>query len=273
MTVPIRKIGPPLAKDDEGFFRNECSFDKLQTRWKPAVELTVAQYLRRDPGNVVSIYLRGSLPLGLAVEGVSDIDTIAIVRQASDDFGRLDYVDFKKALLAKFPFVRDVEMQQVPLDRLMNLLTFMGLRFVLKHLSLKLYGEDLAARIPSFKPSLKLAYAMHGYLSEEIRETRHHLSLSLHPRQVQAGCAWIMKRMLRTGSAMKMDLEGEFTRDLVGCYEIFSKHYPDKELEMRKTLEWAVEPIADPSPICSHLESFGAWLAAEAERIFRVNRV
>ena len=62
--------------------------------------------------------------------------------------------------------------------------------------------------------------------------------------------------------------ENEYTRDLYPAYKIFSKHYPEKESEIRQTLEWAINPIVDKEKIINFLEGFGMWVVEEDKRIF-----
>ena len=39
--------------------------------------------------------------------------------------------------------------------------------------------------------------------------------------------------------------EQRYTRDLYLCYESFAKHYPEKEREMYRALELAINPKTD----------------------------
>jgi len=270
---PIRQIGKPMLPDSEGFLGNEARISKIPALWSEAVEHVQKAYIEHHGPQIRSLYLRGSLPRGEAFEGISDIDTFSIVDRVPDVSELAWIPDFKRSMKKKFPFIGDIEIHFFPYESLVHALGYLSLRFTIKHLSACLWGEDLSEQFPRFKPSLKIAFAFHGFLGREIRETLSWLSEPRPPRGVQKACSWIMKRIVRTGASILMEQENAYVRDLYPCYEIFSRHYPEREPEMRQALEWAVEPSADTPTIARFLGSFGSWLTMESRRIFDANQV
>lgn len=73
-----------------------------------------------------------------------------------------------------------------------------------------------------------------------------------------------MKIIIRSGLALTIDREGLYSRDLYPAYELFSKHFPEQEKNMRKALQYVIEPIKDIEEISSFLDNFGNWLIERA---------
>ena len=65
-----------------------------------------------------------------------------------------------------------------------------------------------------------------------------------------------------------MEKEKVFTRDLYPCCQIFSKYFPDQGLQIRKAMEYAINPIADIDSITYFLDNFGVWLMNKIEEEF-----
>ncbi len=262
---PVLNIGRFLKTDTDGFLVNECSVEKIGAPWKEAVEEVKQAYLDHLPGKITSLYLRGSIPRGEPIKGKSDLDAFAVTQERihSAELGWIP--QFKGHLQKKYPFVSEVELQFFPYPPLMRSPSFLGLRFTIKILSVCLWGEDLSGQFPQYKPSRRIAFSFHSNLKEEVEQASTGLVRLQDLERVFQVCTWIMKRIVRTGFAILMEKEKRYTRDLYPCYETFAKHYPEKEPEMRKALEWAVDPIADRAVLLDFLESFGKWIVNEAQ--------
>ncbi len=73
-----------------------------------------------------------------------------------------------------------------------------------------------------------------------------------------------MKRTVRIGFELVMEKEQCFTLDLYPCYEMFSKHYPEKSKEMMEALKLAVFPTADMNHMWEVIHSLNDFLILEA---------
>lgn len=265
---PIAKIGSFLNTDSEGYLLNECRLEFIREPWKQAVEEIRQAHLKHLPEKIHSLYLRGSLPRGKAIEGISDIDTFAVIntRAGNLDFSWIE--PLRKELLQKYPFVSDVEFHFILHQKVLRELGYLSYRFIIKNLSLCLEGEDLAPALPRYKPGLNIAFAFHGNIQEVLSQAKEKIQNSVNDEATRRRCQWVMKRILRTGFSMLMGKEKVYTRDLYPCYEVFSKNYPEQEPQMRQALEWAVNPVSDQEKILEFLNTFGDWVAAEARQYF-----
>lgn len=260
----IQKTGSFLEIDENGYIVNTASKEHIQEKWKPAVEEIVEKTKEQYGGDLHSVYLRGSVAKGEAIESISDIDTYIVVDLPNEDIDRSWATPFKKDLIKKYPFVSDVELIITPLAGLEDR---KGQKIMIKTQSVCLYGEDLAKQLASIKPGISSEqHARH--IERDIDETKKELQKDLEDWEIKRECTWIMKRILRTGCELVMGRSGKYTRDLYPCYEVFVQYYPEKSDEMWRVLELAIEPIDDTKEIVTLLDSLGPWIVEEVANIF-----
>ncbi|MBK7157280.1 MAG: nucleotidyltransferase domain-containing protein [Ignavibacteria bacterium] len=76
----IELHGSFYKKNDNGFLVNTTGIERLTTDTKEFLDKIILEYKRVFP-NLDSIYLRGSAAEGKFREGVSDIDTFALIEK------------------------------------------------------------------------------------------------------------------------------------------------------------------------------------------------
>lgn len=76
----IKPIGDFLIVDGEGYLINPCRSELIVSPWAEVVEDVKKAYLHYLPEKIHSLYVRGSVAKGKAIEEVSDIDMIVVVR-------------------------------------------------------------------------------------------------------------------------------------------------------------------------------------------------
>lgn len=228
--------------------------------------MLVDAYLKRWGEDIHSIYVRGSLAKGLAVEGVSDIDSFAVLmpgkvqRESYDEFG-VWAEDVEQNIQEAFSFVAGVEF---------GLETFAGVRardnpytFIIKTEAACIYGESLVESIGPYRLGPEVAFQTR-YFEQHLEQFSEE-----YPDEPEADkpeyLVWLMRRFLRLGMELVMIDEKRYTRDLYLCYESFAKHYPEQAAEMYRALELAVNPKTG-SATESFVQEFGAWLSEATER-------
>ena len=265
MVHKIKPIGSFIQTDTDGFIVNTASQEKIQDAWKPAVEKVRDAYKKHFGNHLHSVYIRGSVAKGEAIEDVSDIDSFAVVTLP---YGVIDTSwsrEFTKELTEQFPFIVDVEIGAIPLEELN---THKGDRIMIKTQSICVYGSNLADTLPQLKPGIETAQHIKG-IEGEINKTREWLQEERTDEEIERRCTWIMKRIIRSGFELVMERSQKYTRDLYPCYEGFSDYYPEKKEEMYKALELAINPTADKRVILNVLDNFGDWLTREIKAVFR----
>jgi len=267
--MKIRPIGRLLKTDSEEFIISESSVEKIKSPWKEALEdIKNEIYLSEVSDIIHSIYVRGTVSRGEALEGISDIDTFAVVTKPIDSFDRTWVKDKRIALEKKYPFCDGIEIRFIYKEDLITKEDFYNDRFLIKTQSACIYGDDLSKEIQPFKADKETSNHFHQNLEELFNNAKKYILENKGEEDLKDTCRWIMKRILRIGFVLVMNKEKAFTRDLYPCYEIFSKYYPEKEEDMYKALDWALNPTTDEEELIDFLNSFGVWIKEERDRIF-----
>jgi hypothetical protein len=248
--------GIVLHTDERGYIVRQASADRIQARWRPAVERTVYEYIRRFGPALRSVYVRGSVPLGNARDFVSDIDTFALVDEPVNH-ADLRCEDFDGGAVRRaWPFVKRVEADAYPIDALRR---SRRLAAVVKTQSACLYGEDFGPSIAGFRPGPDLI--LHGWdMPGDLAVARRIISAGCPADTAREICSWAMKRVLRSGFELVMERANVYTRDLHACHRFFAVYYPGKAEAMAEVLSLAIEPEPGLALFGAVAEALGDWL-------------
>lgn len=257
----IQPIGSYLELDERGYIINPASLEKIQEKYLPAVKEIKEEYLKHFGENLHSVYLRGSVAKGEAIENISDIDSFAVIALKDSDINTDWAGEFNNSIRTKYPFITGVEIGAIPLD---DLDEYPGDKIMIKTQSVCLYGENLANTLPSLKPGKDITQHIKG-IQQEIERTKEWLKKEQSEEEITQRCTWIMKRILRSGFELVMEDLHKYTRDLYYCYLGFSEVYPEKKKEMYQVLELAINPTSNSEIILDILESTGEWLIKETD--------
>ena len=264
--MEIKRLGSYQEVDAQGYLIKLADASKIQDEWAEVLNVLKKAYLQKWGDAVHSIYVRGSLAKGWAVKGVSDVDSVIVFREnAFDETDSSPWLEkTEKAIKANFPFVADVEAHYVRLEDATDPSSVDAC--IIKLEAVCIYGEDLAAGLPGYKPGPDIAFQTRYF------QTHFDLFLEEYPNEPEDEKAdflnWMLRRFLRLGMELVMEREQKFTRDLYLCYESFSKHYPDKQEEMYRALELAVNPVISAESF-EFIQHFGEWLVSEAQLSLR----
>lgn len=255
--MELKRIGSYIETDEQGFLQSQADAQNINVAWLPAVEAVKWVYLGSWRDDIHSIYIRGSLAKGLAIEDTSDIDSFAVlepgcrspvVPEAFDAYA----TTVEQQVQQEWPFVAGVELGVVPFEEAQDRGNIYA--FIIKVEAACIFGEDLAQSIAPFKLGPEVAF--------QTRYFRKHrdIFLSEYPKEPEHGkpelLNWMMRRFLRLGMELVMVEEGRYTRDLYLCYESFAQHYPEKTPEMYRALELAINPVSGQA-IETFVERFG----------------
>lgn len=270
MTTPIKRIGSYLETDEQGYLQSVADAANIGRDWQLAVAMLVQAYRERWGDAVHSIYVRGSLVKALALPGVSDIDSFAVLQAGYDQTEPHDVFaawakETERRIQQELPFVAGVE---VGLELFGGVLDKTNVYvFILKTEAACVYGENLAARLEPYRITPDVAFQTQWF--------GRHLALFHrdYPDESEAEkydfIVWLMRRFVRLGMELVMIEEGRFTRDLYLCYESFAKLYPEQERNMYRALELAINTETGTETE-AFIQDFGGWLEGEAARKLKV---
>lgn len=259
----ILKIGTVLKVDRDGFLVSQSNLNKIKPPWTLPIEDLKDACLSHFGKNLHSFYVRGSVSRGTPIEGVSDIDCLAVVYGPIEDLDLTWVKKFTKSLKVKYPFSTGFDLVTVSYEDIISGEKKVT-RFFIKTLSACTYGEDLATKLPKVRPGRDSAVSI-WRIREYVYEKIDLLQNCDKKINLKNQCKWIMKRLLRVSFELVMGQAQVFTRDLYPSYEIFSKYYPSKEPEARRILELAVRQDEEREGMLAILNGFGKWLVKEVE--------
>ncbi len=244
----IKPIGVFWKKNKSGYIVNDASFTKIQNKWKPIIEDVKNAYIKHLGKNLHSIYIKGSVARGRAIDNVSDLDTIAFVTLPDKDININWRIAFNKKIKRKYKFLTRVEIIVDPVEEIiLNKLN----RITLKTQSVCIYGDNLSKNITPMMPSENMTLHIDS-IQKNIEFTLDYFKDKRTKKEVEDKCKSTMKKIVRSGFELVMKKSNKYTRDLYLCYSKFAKYYPKHKDKMRKVLELSIYPTNDIK-IINHL--------------------
>jgi hypothetical protein len=255
----ILPLGDFIPTDDAGFLINPCRRDRIQSAFLSALDAIMQAYLQLVPGRIHSIYLRGSVARGMAIEGISDIDTFALLydRPSRGELERLAEVE--RELSARFPVASGVEMILISRQELSKPSVAMTTyKLMISTQCICLWGSDEDLELPRYRPGREiLAHLI--WLENDLSYCRKQLETA-DVSELEGLERWICKRLLRAGFELVMEREQRYTRDLFPCYQSFSAHHPTMEPQMKSALRRAITPTMEIDTLQELLSSLGTFI-------------
>lgn len=185
----ILEIGSVSHTNEDGFLISQASNSKITGKWKEAVDFLVKEYLE-NPGleNIHSVWIRGSVAKGEAIDNVSDIDSYCLINIENTDSSFTQ--KSKRLIKESFPFVTKIETGFIPLQKIFEDEDYFWWRFALKTQSVCVYGEDVSNKISPFKPDKKLAKKVQENLEKRIAQAKEKIEKNLNNQsQIKTFCS------------------------------------------------------------------------------------
>jgi len=255
----IRNDGTFLEKDAEGFLVSDADVGKIRWPWTASLEFARDIEVARLGERLHSLYLRGSVTRGTALEGRSDLDLFAVLHDAENDGAPEPWRPEQLAEFhARFPFVTSLETSHISLAAVHG--PFHYYRFMMKVSAVCVHGEDLIPHIPRHKADAPIAeewFRVFPHIVDKFVEDLHASDGQEKNKQL---CHDMMKALLRTGMLLVMRRYNGYSRDLYPSCMCFSRYYPDRAPAMRRCLELAVNPTGDSGALLPFVTDFAEWM-------------
>ncbi|MFP7494715.1 nucleotidyltransferase [Terribacillus saccharophilus] len=264
--VQIKAIGRFCMSDEQGYIVNEASLERIHRVYRDVIRNMIHVYKTQLGANLHSIYIRGSIPRGVGISGVSDLDTICLTKYKVADLDLTWVEQAENELNQNFDCVNGVELSFHHIDEICITKSFTIIPFMIKTHSVCVYGDDVRNHLPSYKADHALANDHIFNLQTLLNIARDELQGNEDIEDILDCCVWIMKIMVRGGLALVLEKEKQYTRDLYPAYKAFSKYFADQEQNMRQALDYAINPITDTEQLTTFLDEFGGWMIKESEK-------
>ena len=239
----FRPIGYVVSEDHEGNLI--LPERKLQEQWKLPINDVVDFLADVIPDNKLhSIYLRGSASHGNAIEGVSDLDFVLLLRNMYD---LQEFENIANQYITKqYPFVKYVEFDSSYLDLLDSYA-----KWQFKISVLHLYGDNILDGLTNLN-LLDVPFPVDGYLFDKAKKSFEN---DLHIDR----CASIMKTIIREFFGLIAHKERVWTRSMYYCFHYFVKNYPEAENVARKIVYLAINPTRDIHIVYNTIDEAADW--------------
>ena len=149
-------------------------------------------------------------------------------------------------------------------DTLLSDLERHDLGFFVACLCTPLFGPDLAARLPRYRPTPLLARETNGDLGLALPGWRTRVAgITTYTERTRL-TRGISRRLVRSGFTLVMPRWGGWTSDLAQAAEAFAAYYPGRRAEqMRAAARLARQPSADPADLSMLVDDLAPWQAQE----------
>ncbi|TLS38308.1 hypothetical protein [Pseudalkalibacillus caeni] len=256
----IKELGSYWKIDNEGYIENEAHPNKISSDHKSAVEDVINEYKKQLGSDLHSIYIFGTVARGNAVEEVSDLNSFALTSgDVSDTNQWAEQVTGN--LECMHPYFSGIDMDVFCIeDVLKQPDKFNRVSFALKSDGACVYGEDLSQTIKPFRQCAAVANHEIIQFRDKIEDAQRYLDRDLSKKEYSKYCRQAMKSLVRTGFSLVMIQEGKFTKDILPGYYSFAKYYPHKKQDMRKAVEFVIQPPEQVEQAVELLDSFGSFL-------------
>ncbi|MFB7600074.1 nucleotidyltransferase domain-containing protein [Streptomyces sp. NPDC056160] len=219
-----------------------------------------------------SAYVYGSIPRGTARAGRSDLDLLVALRGEPGDADRDATRAFGTALDQEFPEVDGVGTLLHSRETLLSDLERYDLGWFVACLCTPLLGDDLAARLPRYRPDDPLlARETNGDLSRLLPRWRERIATAEDTEEARRPLVRFMSRhLVRTGFTLVMGRWQGWTSDLHEMAAAFGTYHPARAVQMAAAAVLGYEPVGDPAVLGSYVDDLGPWLAGEYARVHGV---
>ena len=253
--------------DADGFIAREGDLARVPPAFAPVVAAARSAALETFGPRLHSAYLYGSVPRGTAVPGVSDLDMLLALRAEPGDADRSDARRLEQWLDTRFPQIDGAGIVLAGTATLLSDLERYDLGWFAACLCTPLAGEDLAARLPRYRPTSLLARETNGDLGDLLPGWRERLERAGTEQALRALTRRVSRRVVRTGFTLVMPRWGGWTSDLRESAAVFGRYYPARRAQMLAAAEAGRTRAADRPLLGVLIGDLGPWLAAEYVRV------
>ncbi|MCN9241790.1 nucleotidyltransferase domain-containing protein [Streptomyces sp. RY43-2] len=256
--------------DPHGYIRREGALGLVPDAFRPVVDAARTRLSDIFGTRMSSAYLYGSIPRGTARVGRSDLDLLVALREEPTDTDHDDVRALGDALDAEFRQIDGVGTLLFSRARLLSELETYDLGWFVACLCTPLAGEDLAERLPRYRPDSRLARETNGDLALHLARWRTRIPEAVTEEARRVLVRGLSHHLVRTGFTLVMPRWNGWTSDLARMAEVFAAYYPGRADQLRAAAVLGREPHGAPAVLWLYVDDLGPWLADEYARVHGV---
>ncbi|MEU6481211.1 nucleotidyltransferase domain-containing protein [Streptomyces sp. NPDC047017] len=219
-----------------------------------------------------SAYLYGSIPRGTARVGRSGLDLLVVLRDEPADADRQEARALGTALDREFAQIDGAGLLLHSRDGLLSTPERYDMGWFVACLCTPLLGEDLAARLPRYRPGDPLlARETNGDLALLLPRWRTRIAAAEDTEEARRPLMRSMSRhLVRTGFTLVMARWQGWTSDLREMAAAFGAYYPERAAQLSAAAVRGYEPTGDATVPRCYVDDLGPWPAGEYARVHGV---
>jgi uncharacterized protein len=253
-----------VGLDEDGFIRREGDLARVPPAFAQVVEAAKAEILAAfGPDVLHSTYLYGSIPRGTAVPGLSDLDIFLVLRGEPSSAEHEAATRIERSLDDRFHEINGAGIGLASVATVLGDLERHDLGWFTACLCTPLTGEDLAARLPRYRPTPILARETNGDIGDRLLRWRQLLGNAATDADLHRVSRLASRGIVRSGFTLVMPRWDGWTSDLDEMAAAFGQYYPQRLEQMRVAAAVAYAPTADRLVLTMLIDDLGPWLAAE----------
>lgn len=259
-------FGRFLQVDEDGYLVPDLDARQLTGPWGDLVRASVEVYQRIYGEALHSVYVRGSVARGLAVEGLSDVDTWAVLHgtgtggmvSCPPELGAEE-----AALGARWSGCTEVELCVSHLERVLREPRGSFARTLLALQATCVHGDDIVPTLPRVRPGPE-AFGAVWFVSGAMATVQEEVPGETSPTEVAGWCRWIAKAWVRAAFELVMADDQRWTRDVELCALAVGQHRPEHAAGVAALGRLVVDPLTDAGALMDVAASpTVAWILDE----------
>jgi hypothetical protein len=250
--------------DADGFIVSGADIELIPPLHRPLLESCVSSLLAGVEG-LVAVYLYGSVATGRASSPDSDVD-LFVVTDDNDAAATTASIKVAAAnLTAQFGhLVREVGIAHITIAALFaDDIDALGSRCFIKHYCVALHGEDIASRLPAYRPSATMAWAFNHNIGDAIERARQQLDHAASGDDIQLVCRAAARKVLLAAASLASVITTSWTTDRRRGAAFLADTYREWAIDATTTLEWTTSPTDDRAAVRNFLDGFATWVAQQ----------
>lgn len=265
-----------LKTDEYGFLVNEGKIDNIPERILVILKKILLFAQNELGSNLLSAYIRGSISVGRFIDNISDVDFVVVAKNKPNQQNINNFLKYSSDLDKKYNWVRGFDLFVCSEEELLNNPGLNKLRVYLKTQSVLIFGQNIVNNLKNYKPDKELSQELLSQINNEFNflnnifsSTNQNFQYNNQIRGLDFWCIWMSRTVLRFSLYASLNRHRFYTNDLIDCYEIVSKIYPEFERDLKQALDWSQSPIKDQKILKVYFEK----VTQKIKDIFKVNNL
>jgi hypothetical protein len=251
---------------------NQSSLAKVAPEYLELLNELQTRVINHFGADFRAYYLLGSVGRGENIPGVSDMDSVIILRRAPNDKDELWEKVIKQEFEPKYPALSRLDISCIQ-DEELNEPNAERLRFIFKTDSVLIYGDDITAPFSSYPPGVQLAKLLNADYRKTLEDIRKDIlepdeEDQNDPEYIMEYARWMSKRVLRLCLGIVMIDNAFYTRNMQEISEKFLDLYPDYKLQVEKALNQYMHPTSNVNEAINFIDKMGVSIYKLADDKF-----